>query len=155
MITSAALGKIIVGPGDDEAAMWEQIRALAAGGGLPPLAAGRLALAAVELIGSPGEQATVEVAAVSGEEGEHVQAVVHGGSGRSDGTAARLADICRPYTAASGAVGQMAAVTAAHQATASPSWQDPLGQAAKRGSLTALLTTALIGLDDQATLLAD
>jgi signal transduction histidine kinase/CheY-like chemotaxis protein len=152
MITSAALGKIIVGPGDDETSVWDQIRALAAGGGLPPLAAARLALAAVELIGSPGEQAVVEVAAVPAEDGAHVQAVVHGGSGHSDGPAARLADICGPHTAASGAVCQMAAVTAAHQATAG---QDPLGQAAKRGSLTALLTAALIGLDDQATLLAE
>jgi signal transduction histidine kinase/CheY-like chemotaxis protein len=155
MTTSAALGKIIVGPGDDEAAVWEQIRALAAGGGLPPLAAARLALAAVELIGSPGEQAVVEVGAVSDEDGANVQAVVHGGSGHSDGPAARLADVCRPHTTASGAACQMAAVTAAHQATAGPSWQDPLGQAAKRGSLTALLTAALIGLDDQATLMAE
>jgi signal transduction histidine kinase/DNA-binding response OmpR family regulator len=97
----------------------------------------------------------VEVVAVSGEDGAHVQAVVHGGSGRSDGPAARLADSCRPHTAASGAACQMAVVTAAHQATASPSWQDPLRRAATRGSLTALLTAALIALDDQATLSAE
>jgi signal transduction histidine kinase/DNA-binding response OmpR family regulator len=158
MITPAVLGKIGVGPGDDEAAAWDQIRALAAGGGLPPLAAARLALAAVELIGSPHGPATVEVVAVSGGEDAHVQAVVHGGSGRSDGPAARLADSCRPHTTASGAVCQIAAVTAGQQATAQqgrPSWRDPLGQAAKRGSLTALLAAALIGLDDQAGRLAE
>ena len=107
MITSAALGKITVGPGDDPAVVWDQLRALVAGSGLPPLAAVRLALAAVELIGSPQGQASVEVAAVSGEGGARVQAVVHGGSGRGDGPAARLADLCRPHPSASGAAGQM------------------------------------------------
>lgn len=158
MITSAALGTITVGQGDDVAAAWEQIRALAAGGGLPPLDAARLALAAVELIGSPRRQAAVEVAAVSGEGGAHVQAVVHGGSGRCDGPAARLADTCRPHTSASGAVGQMVVVTAAQRGTAQQagtSWRDSLSQAAQRGSLTALLVAALIALDDQAGQLAD
>jgi signal transduction histidine kinase/CheY-like chemotaxis protein len=158
MITSAALGRITVGPGDDPAAVWEQVRALAAGGGLPPLAAARLALAAVELIGSPRGRVTVEVAAVSGGGGAQVQAVVLGGTDRGDGAAARLADICRPYTTASGAEGRMVVVTAGQQVTppgAGLSWQEPLNQAAQRGGLTALLAAALIGLDDQARRLAE
>jgi signal transduction histidine kinase/CheY-like chemotaxis protein len=157
-MTGTLLGTVTVAAGAGAPAVWERVHTLAAAGGLPPLAAARLAQAAVELIGRPGTGAVVEVTAVSDNDGARVEAVVYGGSGRCDGPASRLADACRPCTTASGAAGHMAAVAVPRQPAdhpAGPSWQLALGQAAERGGLAAVLSAALIALDDQAGLAVD
>jgi signal transduction histidine kinase len=149
-----ALGALTVGQDDDPQEIWQKIRALAAAGGLPPMAAVRLALAATDLVGRPHEHAVVEVAEVCDRDGTRVEAVVTGGSGRCDGMAARLANACHQTGTASGEPAMVAVIrpdTAGNDRAAEALLPDALlAEAGESGGLPELLAATLVALDEEA-----
>ena len=143
----SALTPVVVDPRTGVADLSALIQAA---GGLAPLPAVRLALAAVELIGE-GRGATVEVAALSG----RTELVVRGGASDPTAIPAGLVDDCRRRESAAGGIEHVLAVEAV-EAGATRAGREPelavLREAAVEGfDQRRLLAAALGAVERQAT----
>jgi signal transduction histidine kinase len=110
-VTAGALGTVTVRSQADPVRTWAAILDAATASGLGRLAAARLAVAAVELIGDAGERAVVELSIVAEESAVRVEAVVRGGTGSPDRLPPGLVDRGPERLSAAGEVEYVLAVT--------------------------------------------
>jgi signal transduction histidine kinase/CheY-like chemotaxis protein len=150
-MTAVILGTLSVGRNDDPQAVWTRVRALAVAGGLGPVAAARLALAAVSLVGGPAQRAAVELCKVTNADNVSFEAVVRGGAGHVADLPAGLVDDCQQRALCGGPAELVARLAMGGSEAAWP--EQHVGrsrEAAERGSdMRALLAAALCTIDEQ------
>jgi signal transduction histidine kinase/DNA-binding response OmpR family regulator len=149
--TATVLGTVTVGSHDHVDTGWSRVRDLAQTGGLAPLPAARLALAATGLLSQPRSPFVVQVTRHTDHNGTRIEAVIRGSP--SPGIApllAELVDSSSQRTSPTGAPEQVLSITGkAAPAPHQPSWTALSDAAAQASNTRQLLAVALVAASRQ------
>ncbi len=153
--TVTLLGTVTVGSHEDVDTGWASVRDLARTGGLAPLPAARLALAATGLLSHPQTPAVIQITRITDHNRTRVEAVIRGSPGvgpapfslRCD-----LVDVSSHQISSTGMPEQVVSISAeVAPAPHTSSWTALSDAAANASDTRQLLAVALVAADRQAT----